>query len=278
MAVFRVIKDKENPYVMLNKYSLYDKNLSYKAKGILSYCLSRPDNWEFYEEEISSHSTDGLASIKTGLKELMNKGYIVRKRKRDVLGKFKGYEYLVYEVPQTIKEDSLSATISPKCDFPTTDNPLTENPTLEKPSTENRMLLNNDNTNYRNKLNNELSNSSNSSKGNMEVFKHFEKCNFGLLSPMLIEKIAADIEIYSREWVIKAAEISDEAGVHRYDYVKSILENWKANGGIKEKKEVKSNGTGNSFKKNTGESKGKWEGYRPAAPKVTGEADTTGLI
>lgn len=235
MAVFRVIKDRDNPYVMLNKYVLYDKELSYKAKGILNYCLSRPDNWEFYEEEISKHSTDGLASVKTGLKELIEKGYIVRKRKRDALGKFKGYEYLVYEMPQYIKDDSLSATILPTCDFPTTDNPLTENPTLENPSTENRMLLNNDNTNYRNKLNNEV-NSSCSSKGNIEVFKHFEKCGFGLLSSVMIEKIAADIEKYGPDWVMRAAEKADESGKHRYDYVKGILENWKANGGIKEKK------------------------------------------
>ncbi|NME95326.1 DnaD domain protein [Clostridium cochlearium] len=69
-----------------------------------------------------------------------------------------------------------------------------------------------------------------SSRGNMEVFKHFEKCNFGLLSPMLIEKIAVDIEIYSKEWVMKAAEISDSQGKHTYAYVKGILERWKAQG------------------------------------------------
>jgi len=236
LAVFRVIKDKDNPYVMLNKYVLYDKELSYKAKGILNYCMSRPDDWEFYEEEIAKHSTDGLASVKTGLKELIEKGYIVRNRKRDELGKFKGYEYLVYEVPQEIKEDSLSATISPSCDFPTTDNPLTGNPTLENPSTENRMLLNNDNTNYRNKLNNDLTNSSCSSKGNIQVFKKFEQCGFGLLSPVMIEKIAADIERFGAEWVMKAAEKADEAGKHRYDYVKGILENWHKDGMSEKKK------------------------------------------
>ncbi len=112
----------------------------------------------------------------------------------------------------------------------------------------------------------------------MEVFKHFEKCNFGLLSSMLIEKIAADIEIYSKEWVMKAAEISDEAGVHRYDYVKSILERWKASGGIKEKREVKGDANRRNYKKNTGESKSKWGGYKAPTPKLKGETDTTGLI
>lgn len=120
--------------------------------------------------------------------------------------------------------------------------------------------------------------SSNSNKGNIEVFKHFEKCNFGLLSQMLIEKIAVDIEIYSKEWVMKAAEISDEAGVHRYDYVKSILERWKASGGIKEKREVKGDANRRNYKKNTGESKSKWGGYKAPTPKLKGETDTTGLI
>ncbi|WP_161938335.1 DnaD domain protein [Clostridium tepidiprofundi] len=238
MAVYRVHKDKNNPYVMLNKYGIYDNRLSYKAKGILSYCLSRPDDWQFYEEEIAEHSTDGIASVRTGLKELMNAGYITRERLRDENGKFKGYEYVIYELP--------------KCDFPKTDNPKTG-----KPKTENRILLNNELTNKRNKLNNEYS-SSCSNKSNVEVFKHFEKCNF-LISLNLLEKIAVDVEIYSKEWVMKAAEVADENGKHNYNYVKGILENWKANG-IKQKKEGAKRG---GARQNTGESKGKWAGFKP---------------
>ncbi|SKA89537.1 Phage replication protein, DnaD domain [Clostridium sp. USBA 49] len=70
-----------------------------------------------------------------------------------------------------------------------------------------------------------------SSNSNIEIFKHFEKCGFGLMSPVLMEKISADIEIYGEELVKRAAEIADENSKHSYSYVKGILENWNKNGG-----------------------------------------------
>lgn len=68
------------------------------------------------------------------------------------------------------------------------------------------------------------------SSNSKNVLHHFEKCGFGLLSPVLIEKILADIKMYGSEWVTEAATIADENGAHRYSYVKGILENWKAKG------------------------------------------------
>lgn len=268
MAVFRVHKNKDNPYLMINKYHIYDQRLSWKAKGILSYFLSRPDDWQFYREEILTHATDGKDSLNKGIDELIKCGYMKREMKRNENGKFTGgYSYEIFETPLDLAEYENACTDNlPKAEKPTSGKPISEKPTSENPP-----LLNNDI-----KLNNEFKSSS--SNSNVEVFKHFEKCNFGLISPMLMEKISADIEIYSKEWVMKAAEVSDESGKHNYNYVKGILENWKANGGIKEKKEVKSNATGSNFKKNTGESKGKWTGYKPSAPKIAGETDTTGLI
>ncbi|AJE09621.1 hypothetical protein [Clostridium botulinum] len=66
--------------------------------------------------------------------------------------------------------------------------------------------------------------SSYSGKSNIDVFKHLEKCNF-IMSTMLMEKIAADIEIYGHSEVMKAAEISDENSKHSYNYLKGVLEN-----------------------------------------------------
>lgn len=63
-----------------------------------------------------------------------------------------------------------------------------------------------------------------------EVFNHIERCGFGLLSPIIIEKVTADIEIYGTEWVVRAAEVAAEKGKPRYDYFKDILSNWKING------------------------------------------------
>lgn len=98
MATFRVQKESGN-FVTLHKSFIHDSNLSFKAKGILVYLLSRPDDWQIYEKEILKHCVDGKDSLNTGLKELEKVGYIERNRKRDEKGHLKGYEYMVYEQP-----------------------------------------------------------------------------------------------------------------------------------------------------------------------------------
>ena len=97
MATFRVNKNKENPFVMISNEMLKDERMSWKAKGLLSYLLSNEDKWQIYETELVKHSTDGRTSLRSAIQELMELGYIERKRLRDSYGKFKGYEYLVYE-------------------------------------------------------------------------------------------------------------------------------------------------------------------------------------
>ena len=101
-TIIRVIKDKENPYMLLNTASLKDKNLTAKAKGIHIYILSLPDDWKIYTEELRKHFKDGRDSINSGIKELIDNGYMNRNRIQDDKGKFKGYEYLVYEIKQKV--------------------------------------------------------------------------------------------------------------------------------------------------------------------------------
>lgn len=151
MAVYRVIKDKDNPYVTLNKYYIYDNRLSWKAKGIMSYFLSRPDNWEFYVEEMKQHSVDKETAITTGIKELINAGYIKRTAKRNENGKFKGgYDYEIYETPLDVASQETTSDIEK---IPKLENPESvKSRTGEIPNWENQRLLNNDSL-----LNNECS-------------------------------------------------------------------------------------------------------------------------
>lgn len=115
---------KESGYVVIDKTFLEDKRLSWKAKGIMAYMLSKPDDWTFYLDELMKHSTDGKASFRSGFKELQNRGYVQRVQSRQEDGTF-DWETIVYERPHT--------------DFPQVDNP-----SMEKPQVDNRTLLNND--------------------------------------------------------------------------------------------------------------------------------------
>lgn len=101
MSMYRIIKDKNNPYVMVNKEFVNDRNLSWKAKGVLLYLLSKPDDWQVYEADIVEYAKDGKDSVKVAIKELMSSGYIVRgKRNRDSNGRLCSYDYSVFESPQ----------------------------------------------------------------------------------------------------------------------------------------------------------------------------------
>lgn len=73
-------------------------------------------------------------------------------------------------------------------------------------------------------------NSCSSLNGNLDVFKHFEKCGF-IVTAMLMEKIAADIEIYNKQWLMDAAtEAMNRGKINNYKYVLGILQNWTSNG------------------------------------------------
>jgi len=91
---------------MISRKTLQDSRLSFKAKGLLSYLLSLPDNWEIHLKEIAKHSTDKLTAIKTATKELVAAGYITMSQGKDAKGRFVSYEYTVYEHPRGLKDVS----------------------------------------------------------------------------------------------------------------------------------------------------------------------------
>ena len=105
--VFRINKTKN--YTVMSNYHLQDRNISFKAKGLLSYMLSLPDNWNYSVNGLSCVSMEGNKAIKSILKELENNNYLVRARKQGLRGKFY-YEYNIYEVPYTQKGMTVEGT------------------------------------------------------------------------------------------------------------------------------------------------------------------------
>lgn len=97
-TIFRVVKSKENPYVMIDRRPIDNPKLSFKAKGILTYLLSRPDGWEVSVADLIKRGTDGEAAIRSGLKELKNAGHMKYSTSR-IKGRITGWLIEVYEVP-----------------------------------------------------------------------------------------------------------------------------------------------------------------------------------
>ena len=100
-TIFRIKKNADNPFVMIDKRIFTDKKLSYRAKGVLGYLLSRPDDWVVNMVDVANQSTEGRDAVITAVNELMKHGYVERIEHREN-GRFKSYEYLVYEVPKPV--------------------------------------------------------------------------------------------------------------------------------------------------------------------------------
>lgn len=108
MVNMKVTGQFRKGYVIAPDTVLKDTNLSWKAKGIFMYLLDQAETQElFYETEIAKHSTDGLTSLRSGLKELEQRGYLKRQRVRGKQGKFKGNEWILFEPPQEMWDDTL---------------------------------------------------------------------------------------------------------------------------------------------------------------------------
>ena len=136
MAVFRV--ERNRGYTVMSNHHLRNKELSLKAKGLLSQMLSLPEDWDYTLAGLSLINREKIDAIREAVRELERAGYIVRSRERDAKGRLRGAEYVIYEQPQPPTSDL------PTLENPTLDNPTQEKPTLEKPTQENPTQLNKD--------------------------------------------------------------------------------------------------------------------------------------
>lgn len=126
MPVIRVNKTKD--YTVMANYHFRDKNLSLKAKGLLSMMLSLPDGWGYSVEGLVKLSADGRESIMATLKELEKFHYLKRSQARDNSGKLGEAIYDIFEQPWS--------------GFPTTAKPMSGKPSSEKTTLLNTNRLN----------------------------------------------------------------------------------------------------------------------------------------
>lgn len=100
------VRKRPNNFVMLDKTFLEDDRLSFKAKGILAYLLSKPDNWKVIVGNLVKYSKDGKAAVYAGLKELKECGYYVKTPIRSEDGRrISRWESTVYEMPDSLLSD-----------------------------------------------------------------------------------------------------------------------------------------------------------------------------
>ncbi|WP_432647425.1 helix-turn-helix domain-containing protein [Mitsuokella sp.] len=126
MPVIRIEKTRD--YTVMSNHHFRNRNLSLKAKGIMSLMLSLPDDWDYTIAGLAKLSKDGISSVRAALKELEDEGYLKMEQTKAENGKFGKNQYVLYEKPFT--------------ENPITEKPITENPITEKPAQLNTHISN----------------------------------------------------------------------------------------------------------------------------------------
>lgn len=110
---------RRDRYVVVDQKAIEDMRLSWAARGLLAYLLSRPSNWEVLVRDLIKRGNLGRDGIHAVLKKLRAAGYVRHDKVRDAKGRLRGGTYTVFEIPCT--------------DLPYTAEPNTASPDPAKP-------------------------------------------------------------------------------------------------------------------------------------------------
>lgn len=114
--IIRVVRHDKN-FTVIENAALQDRALSFKATGLLAYLLSMPDNWTPNRDDLAQRKTDGVASVRAGMTELKDAGYITVRKEKLQNGTF-------VTVAEVYERPVVRAKIAPPlADYPPAENP-----------------------------------------------------------------------------------------------------------------------------------------------------------
>lgn len=118
-------------FVIIPNRAVEDTRLSYRARGVLAYLLSRPDGWQTDSDRLAEQAPEGRDAVRTALRELEGAGYLRRTKRQGDGGRWIT-ETVVTDDPTDDGFSGVGAT-SDDATFPQV-GPATGNPTPGDPS------------------------------------------------------------------------------------------------------------------------------------------------
>jgi hypothetical protein len=109
-------------FVIIDQRAIEDTRLSWAARGLLGYLLSRPDDWKVLVNDLRKRGDLGRDGIYRLLRELRDVGYMRFERKRDQHGRIRGGTYFVQEIA-TAPQPDLPDMVGPDTAEPGPANP-----------------------------------------------------------------------------------------------------------------------------------------------------------
>ena len=123
VQIHRADHGAEHPYFIQRRKTAQDNTLSFEARGVVAYLLSKPDDWTINEAELRKAGGIGRDKMRRILQELIDAGYMTSTIPRVAEGPTKAQflpkELALHEFPN-----------EPLTEKPLTANPLTANPHL----------------------------------------------------------------------------------------------------------------------------------------------------
>lgn len=220
----RIVRIRQANFSTIDNTPVEDSTMTWKAKGIFWYMWAQSEDWQFYESEMVNHAKDGKDGLHSGIEELVEHGYLVKKQGRSEDGKFGNIDWLLSEKP-------LPKDFSPLPDFPSTDKPSTV-----KPLPGNPQLTNTNKTNT-NKTKTNITSSTTAADAEIEqladVQAHYQtnlRPRGGI--PSAVNQWLAD---YTKELGPELVKFAITKGVNQTsnpgpNYIKAILDSWKKKG------------------------------------------------
>ena len=96
-------------FTVLSNDIIRDRRLSWRARGILIYLLSQPDNWKTTAAHLTAVGQEGRDAVRIALGELETVGYLIRQKHQDERGRWSTATY-VYDCPQNSQGNPLPET------------------------------------------------------------------------------------------------------------------------------------------------------------------------
>jgi len=137
---------RRHRFVVMDQRAVEDDRLSWAARGLLCYLLSRPDDWKVLVNDLRKRGNLGRDGIYRLLRELRTLGYAHFQRLRDKHGRIRGGTYLIREIadspdpglPDTVLPDTAAPGPANPGALPTTDLNLRRTTTTTPTTTKER--------------------------------------------------------------------------------------------------------------------------------------------
>lgn len=207
ISIVRAPRDGENPYCMIRRATLQDDSLSYEARGVLAYLLSKPRNWRVVIADLMRGGSVGRDKVYRILRELEARRYVERHPIRKD-GKWAGFEYYVFETPLPEKPD--------------TEKPYTGKPRPVKPDT-----LQNGDSPQNTEATEDRAAAALPARPN--VFAVWEG-NIGMLTPIIADQLKAAAVDFPPGWLELAIREAALNNGKSWKYVAAILNRWQRDG------------------------------------------------